>query len=116
MAFLDDLMKLSAGNFGSGFAKMGEAVKGQRQNETLVELYNKFKVDRNELLTTHEQVDVLGKDFKGVDESDGFSFIDHMTKNLMKVTALTELYQPFITSFATLGDDGVKVAERLTNE
>lgn len=124
MSFLDELARLNAQSFGEGFVKFGEAVKEQTQNEALTATYEKFKAERqglDELMTKDER---LGEMQSYINKSGGnvinkkgdvgaslnlFKFIDQMK-------ATQDLYAPFITSFATLGEDGVRIANSLSNE
>lgn len=120
--YLDELALLNQQNFLGGAATYGKAIKEKNQNETLVDLYNKFKADKNELQTTMEQTGDFNKFLttsKVEGEEQGApevgAFIDFM-KSVDEMGAYTKLYQPFITAFATLGDEGVKVATTLSNE
>ena len=120
--FLDQLTLLRAGDFGGGYAQYGQAIQKKQENETLVELYNKFKVNRDELMTTDEQVNEFSKDVKsagGLDKdglpADVTAGLD-MLGNLSRQKSWSTLYQPFITTFSQLGDDGINVAKTLTND
>jgi len=121
--FLEQLAVLNEQNFLGGVANYGAAVKEKKQNESLVELYNKFKADKNELQTTMEQTGDFNK-FLGTTDTerkagevpkDVLAAVDFM-QIANQMGAYTNLYQPFISAFVTLGDDGVKVANTLSTE
>ena len=59
--YLDELAILNQQDFLGGAAKYGKAIKEKNQNESLVDLYNKFKADKNELQTTMEQTGDFNK-------------------------------------------------------
>lgn len=121
--YLDELALLNQQNFLGGAATYGKAIKEKKQNETLVDLYNKFKADKNELQTTMEQTGDFNKYLTTAKVGEGEeklppeagAYIDFM-KSVDEMGAYTNLYQPFITAFATLGDEGVKIATTLSNE
>ncbi len=124
--FLDELARLNTQNFLGGLTQVGEAIKEQRQNETVANLYNKFSVKRQELMTTDEQLSEFNKEVQRSGDLTGdkvegvIDAISKATLNLDKIlqqtTATENIYRPYITAFATLGDEGVKIANTLSRE
>jgi len=122
MAFLDELSRLSQGNFLGGLASLGQNLKEQEQNEFLVSQYEKFKQERDNVLkTTNEQISELtqvaitDKDKKETSPEVNAAF--NMLKAYEKMQTLTDTYTPFITSFAALNTaEGTNVANMLTKD
>ena len=120
--YLDQLAILNEQDFLGGAAKYGKAVKEGKQNQTLVDLWNKFNADKNELKTTLEQQGDFNKHISTVgvgdeeQESPEVGAYINFMKSVDEQGAYANLYQPFITAFATLGDDGVKIAATLSDE
>ena len=126
--FLDELARLNSQNFLGGLATYGEAIKEQRQQQTLVQLYDKFKQDIKEPLPTGDQVDQFNKQI--ISETGGnllgkegliartpdIEAMYNVVRSMDRMGALSEIYQPYITAFATLGEDGVKIANSLSRE
>ena len=118
--FTEELSRLRAGNFMGGLAKLGQAVMEERQNETLVETYNKFKADKEGLLTTQEQISETNKrvDMHGQEidvPADVKAGVD-MFAHIDRIEAFQGLYQPYIDAFMTLGDEGVRLATSLSKD
>jgi hypothetical protein len=127
--FTDELARLNQQNFFGGIAEGAQAVKEQRQNESLVSLFNQLKADpkNQQLVSTDQQLaDVQSEINKNVGDNVNDSTMNiadavqkystNMVKILQQKTAWTNLYQPYITTMATLGDDGVKTALSLSKE
>ena len=122
--FLDELARLNSQNFLGGLTQIGEAVKEIKQNEAVNDLYNTFRVKSNELRTTEQQISELNAesiDFTKPDAATKFAELSaNATANLNKILNMSEsygnMYQPFITAFATLGDEGVQIANSLSRE
>ena len=125
MGFLDTLSDLNRQNFGGGLASYGKAISDLADNQYLVKGVNEFKekkrlFENEQLKTTTEQ---LSEANSNIDANGDNSLIRQAVKNSLnlvetydKIGAYQNLYQPFITSFATLGEDGVKVAATLSQE
>jgi hypothetical protein len=130
--FLDELARLNAQNFLGGLTKIGEAVKEMKQNEAINNQYNIFRIKSDELKTTERQLADLntGKPKPYWQGQSDFTEPDAITKfaeksaqataNLNKILNMSEsyseLYQPFILSFATLGEEGVQIANSLSHQ
>lgn len=121
--FTDVLADLNRQGFGSGLAQYGKALADKRENETLVEGINSFNEKKKmfegeELKTTVEQLADAQSIPKG--EKDLTTKLAEASSNMYKVYdkmgAYQNLYQPFITAFATLGEDGIRVANTLSNQ
>lgn len=124
--FLDELSRLNSQNFLGGVVQAGEAVREMRENKAVANLYNQFNIKRDELSTTSEQLSdfnkQLAKSPESIQDKPGgmLDAIGEATLNLDKVLQQTEayetLYRPYITAFATLGQDGVNIANTLSRE
>lgn len=121
--FLDTLSDLNRQGFGQGLALYGKALSMQRDNERLAEGVRRFNekkriLDGEQLPTTGEQladIQSIPTGEKTMEEK-----LADMANNLHSIHdsigAYQNLYQPFITAFATLGDDGIKVANSLSKQ
>lgn len=131
MAFIDELARLNQQNFGSGLAKMGEAIKESEQNKTLVQLWNEFQLEKDRLSTSGEQLSEFNKKYDANTDENGFLTRGAPPKDktnpdveatlnlfgyLQKQEALLGTYEPFIQAFSVLGEDGIKIAKTLTDE
>lgn len=121
--FSDVLANLNSQNFGQGLAQYGNALYQQEENKKLVEGLRDFNEKRNafegeELKTTVEQLADAQSIPTG--EENTVQKLAKMSSDLYQVYdrmgAYQNLYQPFITAFATLGKDGIKVANTLSKE
>jgi len=120
-SFNEDLSLLKSGNFLGGLAKYGQAVKEGRQHESLVETYNKFKAEKEGLLTTQEQIEGTNKRTSLIDlpadvppdiraTVDMFSYLDRIDK-------LQQTYQPYIDVFYAMGtEESIGLGEALTKD
>lgn len=131
MAFIDELARLNQQNFGSGLAKMGEAIKESEQNKTLVQLWNEFQLEKDRLSTSGEQLSEFNKKYDANTDENGFltrgappkdrtnpdvEATLNLAKYMQTQQALLGTYEPFIQAFSVLGEDGVKIAKTLTDE
>lgn len=123
--FIDELNRLNAQNFLNGLAKGAEAIKDLRQNQRLAELYEKFKIEKNELTPRQEQIEELNKtitpdDIKNDPIARITDYTQKMSVNLQKLlqqkNAYSNLYSQYITAFAQLGDEGLRIANTLSKE
>jgi hypothetical protein len=125
--FLDELAKINSQNFLGGLTKMGESIKGIRQNEAVNDLYNEFRIKNQGVKSTDEQLSGLNEemlksiDFSKPDAIERFgektaNATAYMNKILNMSESYSNMYQPFITAFATLGDEGVTIANSLSRE
>lgn len=121
--FTDVLANLNSQGFGQGLAQYSKAMYQQEENKKLVEGLRNFEEKKKafegeDLKTTVEQL----ADAQSIPTGE-----ENITQKLAKMSsslyqvydqmgAYQNLYQPFITAFATLGDDGVKVANTLSRE
>lgn len=122
--FLDELSRLTASNFLGGVSQIGQAIAKSREEKAVTNLYNQFAAKREGLHTTDEQLSDFNKELSGKDVEDkGTKVIDaiaNATLNLDKIyqqtNAYENLYRPYITAFATLGEDGARIANTLSRE
>lgn len=120
--FNEDASQLRANSFLSGLAKLGQAIKEERQHESLIETYNKFKAEKEGLLTTQEQIDATNKktslfELPSGEEipSEVRKFVD-VASNVGRIEALQTLYQPYIDAMILLGDEGKDLAFSLSQQ
>jgi len=125
--FIDELARLNSQNFLGGLSEVGTALKELKQNQSVTDLYNEFRVKNSQLQTTDQQLSGLNNELaikpEDVSSQKINNVIDAISNNalnldkIMRQTdAYNQLYQPYITAFATLGDEGVKVANTLSRE
>lgn len=125
MGFLDTLSDLNRQNYGGGLANYGKSLRDLADNQQLVKGVNELKekkrlFENEDLKTTSEQLAEVITDKNVSGENSLLKKATDASLNLVnvydKIGAYQNLYQPFITSFATLGEDGVKVAATLSQE
>jgi len=125
--FLDELSRLNQQNFLGGLNKIGEEVKALKENQSVANLYNAFRAKTSELQTIDKQITDLNSakdtqiDFNAPDATTRFAessakAMNNLTKVLQSTESYDNLYYPFITAFATLGDEGVRIANSLSKE
>lgn len=129
--FIDELARLNQQNFLGGIAEGAQAIKEQKQNTALVDLYNQFRAKTTDLQTKDQQLADLNKmaisngAYTGeVGSADKFGNIAdaaaqaaaNYSKLLQQSENYTNLYSPVISALATYGEDGVKLANTLTKE
>lgn len=121
--FTDVLANLNSQGFGQGLAQYSKAMYQQEENKKLVEGLRNFDEKKKafegeELKTTVEQL--ADAQSIPISEDNTVQKLAKMSSSLYqvydKMGAYQNLYQPFITAFATLGDDGVRVANTLSKE
>ncbi|MFA4916916.1 MAG: hypothetical protein WC974_09665 [Thermoplasmata archaeon] len=119
--FAQDMARLSSLNFLGGLADVGAAVKEQKQNQNLVDLYEQFKTKSSQIDTTDKQVTDFNKVAKtseqgGVSPSSDITQSLNLFSSLDRINKLNKAYQPYITAFSMLGEDGIRVAKAITND
>lgn len=126
MAFLDELQRINQQDFLGGLVKAGEAIKEQKENETLVNLWEKFKAEQTGLSTREEQVSQFntehandiasGQDSATQEALNQIKPALNLYKALNRSKGLTDLYSKYGMAFSQLGEDGQNIAKRLDNE
>ena len=122
--FTDELARLNQQNFLGGLAEGAQAVKEKTQNESLVNMYNKFRQESQGLKSTDQQLSDFNSEVQkspeGVSGDRVANAIAAHTLNLNEIlkqeNAYDNLYLPYISAMATLGEDGVKIAGTLSKE
>jgi len=124
--FLDALTTLNAQNFLSGIAVAGKAIKEKRQHDKFLNLYDEFRSKQNALEDTITQKQKAGEIAKQAGLVDDMNVENRLPKDvefaitqnnvLRNMNELSKLYQPFIAGFSTLGDEGVRLSNRLSKE
>ena len=125
--YTDELALLNSQNFLGGLATIGESVKEDVQHKTLQQIWNELQIKQKDLQTTDEQVhnvnsevikqtggNLIGKDFEAITED--VKLTQKLYSHISKMEALTGLYQPYIQAMSVLGDEGIKLSNRLTEE
>jgi len=124
--FLDALTTLNAQNFLSGIAVAGKAIKEKRQHDKFLNLYDEFRSKQNALedaITQKQKAGGIAKQAGLVDDMNvenglpkDVEFAITQNNVLRNMNELSKLYQPFIAGFSTLGDEGVRLSNRLSKE
>ena len=111
MSLLDDLIKIQQQNFLSGFAQAGKAVKEAKQHERVRFLLDELKTkEQSGLQTTEEQIGEVN-DKLATDPA--VKAAQSLYKTANRLEGYSKLYEPYITEFAKLGDEGVNIANTL---
>lgn len=124
--FVEGLNRLNSQGFLSGLVQVGQAVKEQKQNSTLVDLYNQYKTKSANLLnTTDQQIgDINAQASKQGNQNDPLvdaanvstKFAMAAFNSLNRIKQLNELSGSIVPIMMTLGEDGFRMAQSISKE
>lgn len=120
--YLEFLSDLNRQDFLGGLVKVGESIKQAKQEQRLSELWQEFKVKKEGLMTTDNQVQGLAQEYAKLKQGDEtqmpsvYDYANSLITHISRLEALTNVYQPFIQAFSVLGDEGLQISQNLAKE
>jgi len=124
--FIEDLNRLSAGNFLGGLAQVGNAYKEQKQNDSLVNLYNQYKTRIGDMLqTTTQQIDGVNKtaaqqineqDKNSKMFTDAANFATTLANSINRLDKWDKISADIVPVMMTLGEDGMRMGKVIADQ